>query len=77
MHSAWFKGLTKEEKTKRQQFLSANVEVFELLSEVLKENFEENVPDYSNPSWAYAQADVNGANRMLRRVLKLIETKEN
>lgn len=71
MHSAWFKGLTEDQKKKRKQFLLANVEVFELLEEILKENFEEGTPDYDCPSWAYKQADINGANRMLRRVLSL------
>jgi len=72
MHVAWFKGLSKEDKEKRKQFLLANQEVLELLSEILEEQFEESTPDYQNASWAYEQADVNGHNRAIRRVLNLI-----
>lgn len=76
MQSVWFKGLKAEDKEKRKQFILANVQVFDLLAEVLEKEFQESTPDYDNPSWAYKQADVNGANRMLRRVLSLINTKE-
>lgn len=76
MQTIWFKGLSKEDKEKRKQFLLANAEVFELLKEVLEDNFEEHTPDYDNPSWAYKQADTNGANRMLRRVLSLIKVEK-
>jgi len=38
----------------------------------LEGDFQEYEPDYQNPSWAYEQADVNGHNRAIRRVLNLI-----
>jgi len=72
MHTAWFKGLNKDQKEKRKQFLLANQEVLGLLAEVLERDFQEYEPDYSNASWAYEQADVNGHNRAIRRVLNLI-----
>ena len=72
MHTAWFKGLTKDQKEKRKQFLLANQEVLDMLAEVLENDFQEYEPDYKNPSWAYEQADVNGHNRAVRRVLNLI-----
>lgn len=73
MHTAWFKGLTKDQKEKRKQFLLANQEVLDLLAEVLEDDFQESTPDYNNPSWAYEQADVNGHNRAIRRVQNLIK----
>lgn len=73
MHSAWLKGLTEEQRDKRKQFLLANQEVFDLLAEVLQKDFEDYTPDYKNPSWAYEQADVNGHNRAIKRVLNLIK----
>lgn len=73
MHTAWFKGLTKDQKEKRKQFLLANQEVLDLLAEVLEDDFQESAPDYNNPSWAYEQADVNGHNRAIRRVQNLIK----
>jgi hypothetical protein len=72
MHTAWLKGLTKDQKEKRKKFLLANQEVLDLLAEVLENDFQEYEPDYQNPSWAYEQADVNGHNRAIRRVLNLI-----
>lgn len=76
MNVVWYKGLSEEQKAKRKQFLLANSEVFELLKEVLEKEFKESTPDYDNPSWAYKQADTNGANRMLRKVISLIGMKE-
>lgn len=72
MHTAWFKGLAKDQKEKRKQFLLANQEVLGLLAEVLEDDFQDYTPDYSNPSWAYEQADVNGHNRAIRRVKALV-----
>lgn len=72
MHTSWFKGLSKDQKEKRKQFLLANQEVLDMLAEVLENDFQEYEPDYQSPSWAYEQADVNGHNRAVRRVLNLI-----
>ena len=77
MQSRWFKGITNaEEKEKRRQEVLGYRNAFDALKEILVEDFEEGTPDYNSPSWAYEQADRNGANRMLKRVLTLIEIKE-
>ena len=74
MQSIWFKGV-KDKEVKKKELLSYR-NAFEALREVLEEQFEESVPDYKSPSWAYEQADVNGANRKLRQILNLITIKE-
>lgn len=69
----WFKGLkTKAEKDARRKELKSFKTAFEALWEVL-EGFEEAAPDYNNPSWSHKQADVNGANRKLRQVQKMMD----
>lgn len=35
---------------------------------------EEKAPDYDCPSWAYKQADKNGAKRILRELIRVLET---
>jgi hypothetical protein len=76
MHTKWFKNCkTEEEREKRKQELLSYRNAFEELSILLKEQFEEAAPDYDNPSWSHAQADVNGANRKLKQILNLLEIK--
>ena len=77
MDHRWFKGLTgSEEKEARKKELRSYKNAFRELSELLQDDFEESVPDYDNPSWSHKQADVNGANRKLKQILKLIEIKD-
>ena len=77
MDSRWFKGKTKgEAKEARKKDVQSFRRAFGELTELLKEEFEDTpTPDYNNPSWAYKQADINGANRMLRQIMKLIDIK--
>ena len=48
---------------------------FDALRQMIESDFEEAPPDYNNPSWSHKQADVNGANRKLKQVLKLMDIK--
>ena len=75
MDSRWVKGLSGEKKEARKKEVLGYKNAFDDLRELLKDLEEEgkNPPDYSSPSWAYQQADQNGANRMLRKILKLIQ----
>lgn len=70
MHSAWFKG--HKDKEARKKELRSYKTGFDEAIALLKEHFEETVPDYDEPSWAYHQADHNGANRKLQQVIKLL-----
>jgi len=76
MHSVFVKGLKGEAKEKRVQEIRSYKNAFNALKEILENDFEESVPDYTSPSWAYKQADVNGANRKLQQILKLLTIEE-
>ena len=74
MDSRWLKGLTGEAKeTERKRILASSTILLDAI-EIL-ESFEEGTPDYSSPSWAYEQADRNGANRKLREVIKFLNVR--
>lgn len=70
MHTAWLKGHKNKEQRKKELLSYRNA--FDELKKLLEDQFEESTPDYSSPSWAYEQADVNGANRKLRQIINLI-----
>lgn len=79
MQFIWFKGhtLNKESKEKRKREVLSYRNAFDELTILLKDMEENNVSnDYSSPSWAYVQADRNGANRMLRKIIEIINIKE-
>ena len=71
MKAVWFKGRKDKEARKKEVLNYRNA--FDELREILLE-LEDNgcKADYDSPSWAYKQADQNGANRMLRQVLEII-----
>ena len=75
MDIRWFKGIPDEvsEDDREKQVLGYR-NAFDALREVLQREVQEFAPDYDIASWANKQADVNGANRMLRSILKLIDT---
>ena len=78
MHSAWFKGLkTKEEKDRRKQEIISHSTFIEDLKELLQTEFrKDKFEDYDSPSWAYKQADLNGYNRALTKVLSILNIEE-
>jgi len=65
-----------EEREKRIKEILAYRNAFNALKELLGDQYEESVPDYDCPSWSHKQADVNGANRMLRKIINLITIEE-
>lgn len=77
INSKWFNGFkgTPEERKKREESIRAGQYVLTILTEILERELKEvsisKVQDYDNPSWAYLQADKNGADRTLRNILKL------
>lgn len=78
MHSIWFKSLkSKEDKDKRRQEIISHSTFIEELQEIIqaeikKEKFE----DYDSPSWSFKQADLNGYNRALTKVLSILNIEE-
>ena len=78
MQQVWFKNAkSQEDKFAKRAELKSFKNAFEALDAVLAEM--EEVPsknDYDCPSWSHKQADINGANRMLREVRKLINIKD-
>jgi hypothetical protein len=76
LQAVWLKGLKGEEREKRIKEILAYRNAFNALKELLGDQYEESVPDYDCPSWSHKQADVNGANRMLRKIINLITIEE-
>lgn len=73
MDHRWLKGLTGEEKEKEKKRILQHKTLLHEVAEILETDFESGVPDYSSASWAYEQADRNGANRKLREVIKFLK----
>lgn len=79
MKTAWKKGLTKE----RAEEVGKDFEASAILRNRLKELLEEKAKlsregsiskdAYTNPNWAYLQADARGYERALSEILSLIE----
>lgn len=69
----WFAGTKAEHKETRRKEVESYKNAFEDLKSIL-EGWEESggKTDYDCPSWSHKQADRNGANRMLRKVINLI-----
>ncbi len=77
MDTRWLKGFTPVEYDDRKKKVASYKNAFEDLRELLERELEDiPVPDYNNPSWAYKQADINGANRKLKEIIKLITLKD-
>lgn len=71
MQVDWLKGYTDSEKRKKE--VLSYTTAFNDLMKVLETWEETGSPDYTSPSWSHEQADRNGANRMLQKVIKLID----
>ncbi len=75
--TAWFKNKTAREKEEITYVLQNNVLLREALFSILdqmreaEERKEIQSNQYENPSWAYRQADINGAKRVLQDVRAL------
>lgn len=78
MHVAWIKkAKTKADKEERQKEIRGYKNAFDEAIEVLEELKEEmSLVDYDSPSWAYKQADINGANRKLQQIIDILNLKE-
>lgn len=79
MKTRWTSHLkTQEEKDRFESSLRNSRFVLERLEDIMREDLSQmdslatNMQDYQSPSWAYIQADRNGAKRHLLRYLKLL-----
>ena len=73
MDHRWLGSLSGEDKEKEKKRILAQKTFLHEIVEILEGSFEEGTPDYGSPSWAYHQADRNGANRKLREVIKFLK----
>ena len=78
MKTTWTKGLTPESATEvRKDFQGAAI-LRRRLKEICEEKIETSYKvsaskdSYSNPNWAYLQADARGYERALNEVISLI-----
>lgn len=66
-------------EAERGAVLASSAKGFALLREILKADLEACHKDrssregYDNPAWAFAQADLNGVERTIRKMLDLLE----
>lgn len=71
----WFIGIKPEEKVEVEQLIRNSTTVLDQLTKVIEAELHElealKVTDYTNPNWAYQQADKNGAIRVLKNLLLL------
>ncbi len=76
MDTRWFKQ-QKDKEARKKELLSYRNAFQELSALLEKEFIQEDGPDYKSNSWAYEQADQNGHNRAIKKVLKLINIKDD
>jgi len=74
----WFKYTKNEqERIELTQTINNSRYILDLLERIIRDEITEEektkLDDYNSPSWAYRQADRNGALRVLRQILTLIK----
>lgn len=73
----WFQGLQDKERSDLEYVLKNNTILIQAILDILTRYEEQesrseiSVSQYDNPSWAYRQADTNGAKRALAKVRNL------
>lgn len=72
MDHRWLTGLKEPQKSQEKERILKQKNFLHEIAEILENQLEEGTPDYDSPSWAYHQADRNGANRKLREVIKFL-----
>jgi hypothetical protein len=78
MKTIWTKGLNEEQTIQLRQDFVGGALLRERLSKLLEEKQDSSVKrsrseeGYSNPNWAYQQADARGYERALSEVISLI-----
>lgn len=78
----WFQGRSEKEKAELEYILRNNTILMQALLDILtryeqaESRTEISSGQYDNPSWAYKQADINGAKRALAKVRTLFTIME-
>lgn len=78
MKTVWTKGLSEDQKVElRKDFLSSLAtrrRLQKLLEEKINASYDTSTAKdgYSNPNWAYLQADARGYERALKEVISMI-----
>ena len=73
----WFKGLDEKQAKQLRDILTHNTIFFDRFMEILNEFEEElegreySLEDYTDPSWAYKQAHINGQKALINKVKRL------
>jgi hypothetical protein len=76
MQEIWFNGAkTKEDRAKVKQDIGLATSAFERLEKILSTKVKDgtSLDNYGVANWPYLMADLNGYNRALTEVLKLIK----
>lgn len=75
MKLVWFQGLPKAEQENFKKLLLSSKKVLDKAAEICYNKYESGVvtsqQDYSDPSWAYKQADRNGYLRAYKEMAEL------
>lgn len=81
LQNKWFLGIPESEKESLSELIRNSTILLGQLTKVIEAEIEQNdslsAADYDSPSWAYRQADRNGALRVLRNLLKLTKPKDH
>jgi hypothetical protein len=84
MITAWYRGCLNNEELKKERkaLLLASTPALNVLKDILIDQLKtleanEIATDvYNTPSWAYAQADINGCKRTYKRIIDLLSSEE-
>lgn len=77
MKAVWTKGLSEEEKEKRQEELKRAQPILDVLYKVLErkelDTLRATRPDYIDAGWPYRAADINGYLRAVQEIKTILE----
>lgn len=72
MDERWFKGISSSKRAERKKEILGYRNAFEAILELLESSDEIAKVDYDDSNWSHKQADVNGANRKLNEIRKIL-----
>lgn len=75
----WLKGLSLSDAEKFKNYILSSKIVLDKLIEVcynIHKSVDKESYDYSDPSWAYKQAHINGQKEMLEKIISLCTIQE-
>jgi hypothetical protein len=79
-NSAWFAGIPRDEKRKREELVLSNKILLDILAEMLYNMQEKKkdtvLGDYDSPSWSHKQAHLNGEIEAIKQIIEIVTIKE-